>query len=139
MTAVFREVLTIIDAQREAFSKEGRATDHADAGREADVPERIYVNKHAAAIPLIGVYTLTRHDDDIEYVKTEIATTAVAAQREVIEALTKAATGALTALRYLRDKDTAAWELSVTPEICNTWDDLRAALALGRDAGDDKE
>jgi hypothetical protein len=47
-------------------------------------------------------------------------------------ALVEAAQNALTALRYLRDKDTMAWDLSVTPEICNAWDDLRDALALAQ-------
>jgi hypothetical protein len=44
------------------------------------------------------------------------------------DALLKAAKDGLTTLRYLRDKDTAAWDLAVTPEICNAWDDLRAAI-----------
>lgn len=88
-----------IDAQREAFSKEGRATDHADVRREVDAPERIYVNKRAAAIPLIGIYTLTPHDDDVEYVKTEIATAIIAAQREVIKAQSMALGRILTMLK----------------------------------------
>lgn len=46
-----------------------------------------------------------------------------------MEALEKAAKSALAGFRYLRDKDTQAWDLNVTPEICNAWDDLRAALA----------
>jgi hypothetical protein len=45
------------------------------------------------------------------------------------EKLVAAGKTALTAFRYLRDKDTQAWDLAVTPEICNAWDDLRAALA----------
>lgn len=43
--------------------------------------------------------------------------------------LVEAATEALEAFRYMRDKDPQHWDFHVTPEICTAWDKLRAALA----------
>ena len=82
------------------------------------LPTRIWIDSRNS--PISGkwrVYNAPNPFAETEYV-----------QAAAVKRLVEAGNLALEAFRYLRDKDTMAWDLSVTPEVCTAWDKLRAAL-----------
>lgn len=54
---------------------------------EAAPPEHIYVNERAAAVPMNGVYTLSKHEGDLEYILRSSHEAEVSKLREALRGL----------------------------------------------------